>query len=459
MADVKALVSRLMTLEDRIIACMRCGNCQAVCPMFGATHMEADVARGKLALVDDLAHELIRDPEAVADKLGRCLLCGSCQANCPSGVKIMDIFMEAREIVYNYLGLSPIKKAIFRVVLAKPKLFNVGMRIGSPVSHILFKKDNTAQQTVNSPLLRPLIGDRHIRSLPNVPLHAKVGNLNEPRKFGGLKIAFYPGCMGDKYYVGMAEACLKVFKHHNVAVYMSSDFACCGIPAVSSGDGKAMVMYLRKNLELLGDVDFDYIVTPCGSCAGTMKEYWPKYAHRIDDTAYYLAKNIAKKTMDVTQFIVDVLGVHAMQPRDNAVDVTYHDSCHLRKGLGVHTQPRELLQANPGYHYVVAPDGKITQLLDEEKISNGVKGFNSVTVNVAYIGGIGADGKATDNRTDEQKKSLRQLLANLKKKYPEAVIQGHRDFSPDANKNGRIEPHEWVKMCPCFDAREEYKDL
>ena len=185
MADVKALVSRLMTLEDRIIACMRCGNCQAVCPMFGATHMEADVARGKLALVDDLAHELIRDPEAVADKLGRCLLCGSCQANCPSGVKIMDIFMEAREIVYNYLGLSPIKKAIFRVVLAKPKLFNVGMRIGSPVSHILFKKDNTAQQTVNSPLLRPLIGDRHIRSLPNVPLHAKVGNLNEPRKFGG----------------------------------------------------------------------------------------------------------------------------------------------------------------------------------------------------------------------------------------------------------------------------------
>lgn len=113
---------------------------------------------------------------------------------------------------------------------------------------------------------------------------------------------------------------------------------------------------------------------------------------------------------------------------------------------------------NPGYHYVISPDGKITQLLDEGKISNGVKGYNSVSVNVAYIGGI-ADGKATDNRTDAQKKSLRQLLANLKRKYPEAVIQGHRDFSPDANKNGRIEPHEWVKMCPCFDAREEYKDL
>ena len=82
---------------------------------------------------------------------------------------------------------------------------------------------------------------------------------------------------------------------------------------------------------------------------------------------------------------------------------------------------------NPGYHYVVAPDGKITQLLDEDKVSNGVKGFNGVTVNVAYIGGIDANGKATDNRTDEQKKALRQLLGMLGKKYPDAVIQGHRD--------------------------------
>lgn len=113
----------------------------------------------------------------------------------------------------------------------------------------------------------------------------------------------------------------------------------------------------------------------------------------------------------------------------------------------------------PGYHYVVAPDGKITQLLDEEKVSNGVKGFNSVSVNVAYIGGIDREGKATDNRTAEQKKALRQLLANLKRKYPQAVIQGHRDFSPDTNGNGKVDVWERIKECPCFDAKIEYKDL
>ncbi len=127
MSELKKLASRLMTLDDKLIFCMKCGNCQAVCPMFGATHMEADVARGKLALIGNLAHEVIRDPEAVADKLGRCLLCGSCQANCPSGVRIMDIFMEARELVYAYLGLNPVKKMIFRILLAKPDLFNFTM--------------------------------------------------------------------------------------------------------------------------------------------------------------------------------------------------------------------------------------------------------------------------------------------------------------------------------------------
>ena len=109
----------------------------------------------------------------------------------------------------------------------------------------------------------------------------------------------------------------------------------------------------------------------------------------------------------------------------------------------------------PGYHYVITADGKIHQLLDTEKVSNGVKGFNSVTVNIAYTGGM--DG--VDNRTDEQKKSLVTLLKLLRKRYPDAVIQGHRDFSPDLNGNGKIEKSEWIKMCPSFDAKPEYKDI
>lgn len=131
-----------------------------------------------------------------------------------------------------------------------------------------------------------------------------------------------------------------------------------------------------------------------------------------------------------------------------------------------HTTIKELQQEfrrkgwkNPGYHYVVAADGAITQLLDEEKVSNGVKGFNSVSINVAYIGGIDTTGKPIDNRTDEQKASLRSLLKLLHKKYPTAVIQGHRDFSPDLNHDGRITSNEYIKACPCFDAKKEYANI
>lgn len=113
----------------------------------------------------------------------------------------------------------------------------------------------------------------------------------------------------------------------------------------------------------------------------------------------------------------------------------------------------------PGYHYVVAADGTVTQLLSEEEVSNGVKGFNAVTVNVAYIGGINEKGKLTDNRTAEQKTALRTLLKLLHGKYPAAIIQGHRDFSPDLNHDGRITPGEYIKACPCFDAKAEYADI
>lgn len=112
---------------------------------------------------------------------------------------------------------------------------------------------------------------------------------------------------------------------------------------------------------------------------------------------------------------------------------------------------------NPGYHVLVTADGKIHQLLPFEKVSNGVKGFNQTSINIAYTGGIDAKGNAVDNRTPEQKQSLMKLLIRLREKYPKAKIMGHRDISPDLNGNGEVDTFERIKECPCFDAMVEYK--
>ena len=103
----------------------------------------------------------------------------------------------------------------------------------------------------------------------------------------------------------------------------------------------------------------------------------------------------------------------------------------------------------PGYHYVVFPDGRVDSLLAEDKVSNGVQGFNSTAINVAYVGGIDSKGRAVDNRTEMQKTALMTLLGALKRKYPDAHVMGHRDIWGKDPKN-------WKKQCPCFDVTSEY---
>lgn len=114
----------------------------------------------------------------------------------------------------------------------------------------------------------------------------------------------------------------------------------------------------------------------------------------------------------------------------------------------------------PGYHYIIEPDGRIVNTLVEASISNGAKGHNSDSINIAYIGGVDANGKGIDNRTQAQKDAIVRLLRELRTRYPHARILGHRDIaSRDSNHNGIIDPWERVKECPCFDAIPEYKDI
>lgn len=114
---------------------------------------------------------------------------------------------------------------------------------------------------------------------------------------------------------------------------------------------------------------------------------------------------------------------------------------------------------NPGYHYIIEKDGKVVQTHDESKIANGVAGHNANSIHIAYVGGVDQKGNAIDNRTDEQKKVLVSMVMAMRIKYPNVKVLGHRDFSPDTNKNGIIDPWEYIKMCPSFDAITEYKDL
>lgn len=117
-----------------------------------------------------------------------------------------------------------------------------------------------------------------------------------------------------------------------------------------------------------------------------------------------------------------------------------------------------------GYHYVVRLDGTVERGRPEEQPGAHVAGrdpvtgvrFNDDSIGICYIGGVAANGVTPkDTRTAEQKVALRRLVGTLRLKYPEAVVVGHRDLSPDTDKDGKVEPHEWLKACPSFDVRTQ----
>lgn len=112
-----------------------------------------------------------------------------------------------------------------------------------------------------------------------------------------------------------------------------------------------------------------------------------------------------------------------------------------------------------GYHYVIYRDGSVHIGRPLWQVGAHCLGHNAHSVGICYIGGVEARTlKPKDTRTNEQKVTLRKLIDELRLRFPKARVLGHRDTSPDKNGNGKIEQWEWLKDCPCFDAKAEYED-
>jgi len=358
MPRVKVLAQLVKELEGQLAACMRCGLCQAVCPLFAETGREADVARGKLALLDGLAREILQNPRGVQDRLARCLLCGACAAHCPSGVKVLDIFIKARAILSGYLGLSPVQKALFRGLLRRPGFFNRVLDWGARFQGIFVKPVDDLLGSSCSRFLSPLLKGRHFKPLAPVAFHRQVPALRTEPKAGGLKAAFFVGCLIDRIFPEVGAAVLKSLEHHGVGIYLPPDQACCGIPALSAGDTATFDKLVRHNLALFGSQPFDYLVTACATCAATMKKMWPLMALEYSQEEKARIGAMAAKVMDISQFLVDKVGLSegGLEEEGAKVPVTYHDPCHLQKSLGVAAQPRALLRANPRYELQEMPE-------------------------------------------------------------------------------------------------------
>ena len=99
-----------------------------------------------------------------------------------------------------------------------------------------------------------------------------------------------------------------------------------------------------------------------------------------------------------------------------------------------------------GYHYIIELDGNKGKGRDESIAGAHIKGYNSDSIGISYVGGCDSKMKPKDTRTDAQKATLETLLRELKDKYPQAVIYGHNDFDKG-------------KACPSFNTKKEYEHI
>jgi L-lactate dehydrogenase complex protein LldE len=149
-------------------------------------------------------------------------------------------------------------------------------------------------------------------------------------------------CLLDTLYPETGEAVVRVLERAGVEVGLPAGQTCCGQPAFNAGlraDARRMAIHTIQVFEAApGDV-----VVPSGSCAGMIRT---QYVELLEGDATWLprAQALARRTYELTEYLVDVLGVTDLGAHFPG-SLTYHASCHLLREMGVHRQPRALLAA------------------------------------------------------------------------------------------------------------------
>lgn len=338
--------------QQQLVKCIRCGTCRSVCPVFQVADNENTTARGKVKLLEAVSEGKLTLTTELQTRMSKCLLCKACAAGCPSGVKTDELFLSARRALAAQNGLPLVKKLAF-TGLTYRKLFDLGLKMGSLFQGIVFKDAPDGRgKLARIPLPGAGLGQRRIiPPLAATPLRSRLLEINKVAS-PKARVAFYTGCMLNYIYPDAGEAIVKILKAHDVEVIIPAKQSCCGTPAFTSGDYQVGRYLAEENVKLLAAGNYDSIITGCASCGTALKH---EYGAIIEDPKVkQLWEELSKKVKDITEFVVSS-GIK-QDLREVRAKITYHDPCHLVRGMGVSKEPRQLLQAIPGVHYAEMKD-------------------------------------------------------------------------------------------------------
>ncbi len=329
--------------------CIRCGACLSACPPYRAVggHVYGHIYVGGIGSIFTAFYHGM---EASSPSLGLCIGCRSCVQSCPAAIDIPRMVVELKIDKVEKEGLGAPEKWVLRDILRDRERFHRALRLAS-IAQLPF--------TMGKPLIRhlPLFfsSQTEWRSLPVIsrrPLRkAKVWE-DSGEDEEKARATFYSGCLIDFVYPEIGEAVAQTLREKGFKVSFPLGQTCCGVPALYLGDRDTAVELAKQNIEALESSKAEYIVTACPTCGMALRHEFPCLMAGNPDWEVR-ALTISRKTFDFSEFLVKVIGEKnwGMDEGAKGKRVTYHDPCHLKRSLGVWSEPRELLKGK-GYNLV-----------------------------------------------------------------------------------------------------------
>jgi len=328
----------------KLINCMRCGMCLPACPTYKETFLETASPRGRVALVRKIQEGELDQSERLLEYLSLCLDCQACATACPCGVNAGELVAEftCERKEGNRLGFM--EDLVLRKLLPHPDRLETSM---APMR--LYQRTGLQKlvRTLGVLKMFPKPLERMEGLLPDLPERPLRRTIKEDMPARGEArgtIGFFLGCVMSLIFSDASRATMKLLSSLGYRVITPRNQVCCGAPNMLAGDLAGLKTAARKNVDIFGGLDLDFIVTDCGGCGAELK----KYGHHLDDAS---SISFSNKVRDISQ----VLAMHAdalkLLLKPLPLKVTYHDSCHIAHSQGIRKEPRDLLRLVPGLAY------------------------------------------------------------------------------------------------------------
>lgn len=333
---------------EELLYCINCGSCLNFCPIYSAIGEKFGYKYlgGRGAVFTAMYEKLSKAQEA---GLSLCMGCKRCEQSCAVGIKTPRMISRLRARVVEEQGLPFAKKLVFRKLSANTlpgwislaKTFQgMGLDpVGDGMAKLRFPMEGMGMPADR---LVPMLAEQTFPVL--AAKRAKSG------KKTGRKAAVFAGCVVNYVRPDLGLDLLDILEGEGVEVVTFDREACCGIPVLQSGDEEDAREMARKNVKLLSAQSFDHLLFVCPTCATTAMHEWPRLLAGEPELAAQ-AEKLAAKAMDISSYLVNVLKIKPPQGKVDA-RVTYHDPCHLARGLNVTEEPRQLLKSIPGVELV-----------------------------------------------------------------------------------------------------------